>query len=569
MKKLLIILMCIFFMPFLVSCDELSGSMKNGKFQVIFFDIENTVLEDGQVKHFYGTENNEPYPTRSVKPADCYMIKAGNTEILVDAGFQYNPDGLIVRQRIAKIYQENVIKKLEKYCTDGVLDYLIVTHGDYDHIIGLSVDGGVLDYFYNDENKRIDTIIDFDSDLVTYLSDEKGNNIYPSGYNNFFSDTALKSTINPYREKRDKLVNTKETKHIPAAAFFKGTEFLKDNVMSNAMSDEMLKKYFLQDKAGNLTQDIDLSSISNFYYFSDNIIYHNCCDPTTQQPKPDNLEFESKYKNLDLSFGSLKKEDERYYYSIPLENGTELRILYNWFYDHFMRFNRTVDFDSEEHNNISVCFSVVSGEKSFVSFGDLGTGESGIIRYYKDTSILKKVSCFKASHHGSTGTSKQSRPRENTEALFKLMTPEIVVVPGVAQINRDILTKANMQSDPIYSSLSGVAVMKEAFFNNIKAGSPNTKIYCTQIAKLINVDGVSSLISAPLYGDIIISVTAYNVKMDCTLKGEIEGYVSSYSDNLKHYKFYNQEKGKILSYDKTEYWRRIYEDYGKEKENLE
>ena len=56
MKKLLIILMCIFFMPFLVSCDESSGSMKNDKFQVIFFDIENTVLEDGQVKHFYEEE---------------------------------------------------------------------------------------------------------------------------------------------------------------------------------------------------------------------------------------------------------------------------------------------------------------------------------------------------------------------------------------------------------------------------------------------------------------------------------------------------------------------------------
>lgn len=63
---------------------------------------------------------------------DCTLIKTGNTEILIDAGS---------RQNSAKTIKNYV----DEYCTDGVLEYVIATHADQDHIagfVGLSSSGG-------------------------------------------------------------------------------------------------------------------------------------------------------------------------------------------------------------------------------------------------------------------------------------------------------------------------------------------------------------------------------------------------------------------------------------------
>ncbi len=79
---------------------------------------------------------------------DCTLIKYGNTEILIDAG---------PNQANAK----TINKYLEKYCTDNVLEYVISTHSDSDHISGFvgnkkgdSYDGVLYTY-------RVGTFIDF------------------------------------------------------------------------------------------------------------------------------------------------------------------------------------------------------------------------------------------------------------------------------------------------------------------------------------------------------------------------------------------------------------------------
>ncbi len=543
MKKIFILLTCICTLFMLDACDSINNNRTTtSNFQVIFFDIENS--SDGSI-HYDGVKNDKTLGNSSVKPADCYMIKAGNTEILVDAGSQLQSSA-----RVAKVYQENVIKKIEKYCVDGILEYLIVTHGDSDHLIGLAVDGGLLDYF-NSNDKKIEKIIDFDSDMVTYLSDSNGNDIFPSGYNNFFEAA---TTINNYRTKRDKLVVEKGTKHIPAASFFKETDFLKDNTLVNAMPNKYLENYYILDKNKNLTTKINTSYLTNFYYFSDDIIYHQHCNTQSKEPEDSNLSFKSKYKDVDLSFGELKNMKDRYYFSIPLENNVELRILYNWFYDHFYRHS----FGSEDHNNISVCFEVVSGKKEFLSFGDLGFGETGLINYYQGTNILSNIDCFKASHHGSTSNG------ENSQELFKLIKASVVIVPGVAQINRDILKESGRTTDPIYSGLSNVAVMKESFFDNVKCGNLNTKIYCTQVAQLLDTQSGFSLISAPLYGDIIVKFTNNNVKVEGSYKGIVDSYISSSSYDMKHFKFSNEKDGEILPYSETEHYKIIFQNKGKE-----
>ena len=54
---------------------------------------------------------------------DCTLIKCGNTEVLIDAGS---------RQGSASTIKQYV----DKYCTDGVLEYVIATHAHQDHIAG-------------------------------------------------------------------------------------------------------------------------------------------------------------------------------------------------------------------------------------------------------------------------------------------------------------------------------------------------------------------------------------------------------------------------------------------------
>ena len=54
---------------------------------------------------------------------DCTLIKYGDTEILIDAGS---------RQSSA----ETIKSYVDKYCTDGVLEYVIATHAHQDHIAG-------------------------------------------------------------------------------------------------------------------------------------------------------------------------------------------------------------------------------------------------------------------------------------------------------------------------------------------------------------------------------------------------------------------------------------------------
>ena len=54
---------------------------------------------------------------------DCTLIKCGDTEVLIDAGSRENSAATIK-------------KYVDKYCTDGILEYVITTHAHQDHIAG-------------------------------------------------------------------------------------------------------------------------------------------------------------------------------------------------------------------------------------------------------------------------------------------------------------------------------------------------------------------------------------------------------------------------------------------------
>lgn len=105
---------------------------------------------------------------------DSVYIKAGDTDILIDAGSRYGSASTIANY-------------VNHYCTDGKLEYVIATHAHQDHIEGFvtgsSNGGGVLDRF------KVDTVIKYalqktDSNISGYFTNKlnalktAGTNVY-------------------------------------------------------------------------------------------------------------------------------------------------------------------------------------------------------------------------------------------------------------------------------------------------------------------------------------------------------------------------------------------------------
>lgn len=94
-----------------------------------------TIIGDGELSvHFLELGNNYT--------GDCVYIKAGETDILVDAGSRSSSVPAI------RSYLDNYVK-------DGKLEYVIATHADQDHIAGFAAEGGIFDIY------ECETIIQF------------------------------------------------------------------------------------------------------------------------------------------------------------------------------------------------------------------------------------------------------------------------------------------------------------------------------------------------------------------------------------------------------------------------
>ncbi len=77
---------------------------------------------------------------------DSTLIKVGDTEVLIDAGSTRGS-------------ADTVVGYLDDYCEDGVLEYVIATHADQDHISAFVGDEAMFDGVF--ELFRCETIIDF------------------------------------------------------------------------------------------------------------------------------------------------------------------------------------------------------------------------------------------------------------------------------------------------------------------------------------------------------------------------------------------------------------------------
>lgn len=159
--------------------------------------VDDIIYDDFQI-HFLELGNGNS--------GDSVYIKAGDNDILIDAGS---------RRESAT----TISNYINKYCTDGKLEYVIVTHGDQDHIAGFpgNSNGGI---FYKYE---IGTIIDFPK------------------------TTKTTQVYNDYKTARTNAIS-KGAVHYTAAQCFNGT-------------DGAQPKY-------DLGEGISMSILYNYYYFN-------------------------------------------------------------------------------------------------------------------------------------------------------------------------------------------------------------------------------------------------------------------------------------------------------------
>jgi len=103
------------------------------------FEVSDHILcqdEEGEISFHFLTLGNK-------YTGDCIYVKSGETDILIDAGSRVNS-------------VDSITNYLNNYVLDGILEYVIVTHSDRDHIAGFS--GASDSIFFEFECK---TIIDF------------------------------------------------------------------------------------------------------------------------------------------------------------------------------------------------------------------------------------------------------------------------------------------------------------------------------------------------------------------------------------------------------------------------
>lgn len=134
-----------------------NGIIRECAVNITIVDDSSTVSENNLSIHFLELGNNQT--------GDSVYIKAGDTDILIDAGSN-------------KSSAPTLIKYLNKYVTDGKLEYVIATHAHEDHIagfVGLSGSNGIFDEY------ECETIIDFN--LTNYgMTDSNGNDTLYAEY---------------------------------------------------------------------------------------------------------------------------------------------------------------------------------------------------------------------------------------------------------------------------------------------------------------------------------------------------------------------------------------------------
>ena len=184
------------------------------------------------------------------KAGDCAYIKAGNTDILIDAGStsgSYATTSAYINQ----------------YCKDNSFEYVIATHGDQDHIAAFP------SFF---KNYEVDTVIDFSCETYTEYQAFKESKKSTRDY--FSGTTKTTQTYGAYLEARD----TYAKHHYTAGDCYKNLNGAKRSYkLSDNVTMDILYNYYYYDN--NNDGKVDSTDENNFsvltlFTYNQNGIYH-------------------------------------------------------------------------------------------------------------------------------------------------------------------------------------------------------------------------------------------------------------------------------------------------------
>lgn len=137
---------CLYFFVFKEEVDNFLAGLKKPSDT----DGTGTEIAAGDLAEISSADLSIHFIAPAVKASgDSALIKVGDTEVLIDAG--------PTQGNVTEIKEY-----LDEYCTDGVLEYVIVTHADTDHIagmVGTSSGGSYNGILYSYD---IGTVITFD-----------------------------------------------------------------------------------------------------------------------------------------------------------------------------------------------------------------------------------------------------------------------------------------------------------------------------------------------------------------------------------------------------------------------
>lgn len=166
-------------------------------------------------------------------PGDCTYIKAGDVDILIDAGSKRGSAPTITNY-------------ISQYCTDGILEYVIATHAHEDHIAAFVGESGKKQGVFN--LYRVGTLIDFP---LTNSS----SGIY-----------------NDYKALRSSIISEYGTKHYTALEWWNGVDGLTRSIeIANGITMNILYQKYYENKSSsenNYSVCVMFSENDNHYLFT-------------------------------------------------------------------------------------------------------------------------------------------------------------------------------------------------------------------------------------------------------------------------------------------------------------
>lgn len=163
---------------------------------------------------------------------DCIYVRAGENDILIDSGSLES--GV-----------PHINSYLQNHVTDGVLEYVIATHGDKDHIAGFGANNSIFDLY------KCETIIDFPKTNKALKT--------ASGANTLYAD---------YLEKRDAEVANDGAVHYTALECYNnqnGAQRVYNLVEDGNVKMEVLYNYYYENELSG-EEENNYSVCVQFYH---------------------------------------------------------------------------------------------------------------------------------------------------------------------------------------------------------------------------------------------------------------------------------------------------------------